>query len=128
MAAPVIPALNDHELEGILEAAAENGAGGAGYVLLRLPHEVEPLFVEWLRAQYPDRAEHVLSLLRQLRGGALYESQFGSRQRGFGPFAALLEARFDKARRRHGLDREVTLRTDKFLAPRPSRPQLELGF
>ena len=71
MAAPVIPALNDHELESILEAAAENGAGNAGYVLLRLPHEVEPLFVEWLRAHYPDRAEHVLSLLRQLRGGAL---------------------------------------------------------
>jgi DNA repair photolyase len=97
-------------------------------VLLRLPHEVEPLFVEWLRAQYPDRAEHVLSLLRQLRGGALYESQFGSRQRGFGPFAALLQARFAKARRRHGLEREITLRTDKFLAPRPSRPQLDLGF
>ena len=128
MAAPVIPALNDHELESILEAAAENGAGNAGYVLLRLPHEVAPLFVEWLREQYPDRAEHVLSLLRQLRGGALYESGFGSRQRGFGPFAALLKARFEKARRRLGLEREVALRTDKFLAPRPSRPQLDLGF
>jgi DNA repair photolyase len=128
MAAPVIPALNDHELESILEAAAENGAGNAGYVLLRLPHEVEPLFVEWLREQYPDRAEHVLSLLRQLRGGDLYESGFGSRQRGFGPFAALLKARFQKARRRFGLEREVTLRMDKFLAPRPSRLQLDLGF
>jgi DNA repair photolyase len=128
MAAPMIPALNDHELENILEAAAENGAGSAGYVLLRLPHEVEPLFVEWLRAQYPDRADHVLSLLRQLRGGALYESAFGSRQRGFGPFAALLKARFQKARRRYGLEGAVTLRTDKFLPPRPSRPQLELGF
>jgi DNA repair photolyase len=128
MAAPVIPALNDHELESILEAAAASGARNAGYVLLRLPHEVEPLFVEWLHAQYPDRAEHVLSLLRQLRGGALYESEFGSRQRGFGPFAALLESRFEKARRRYGLDREHTLQTDKFSAPRPSRPQLELGF
>jgi len=128
MAAPVIPALNEHELESILEAAAENGAGSAGYVLLRLPHEVEPLFVEWLHGHYPDRAEHVLSLLRQLRGGALYDSQFGSRQRGFGPLAALLKARFQKARRRYGLEREVTLRRDKFLAPRPSRPQLELGF
>ena len=116
MAAPMIPALNDHELEGILEAAAENGAGSAGYVLLRLPHEVEPLFVEWLRAHYPDRAEHVLSLLRQLRGGALYDGQFGSRQRGFGPFAALLKARFQKARRRYGLEREVALRSDKFVA------------
>ncbi len=128
MAAPMIPALNDHELEGILEAAAENGAGNAGYVLLRLPHEVAPLFVEWLRAHYPDRAEHVLSLLRQLRGGELYDAQFGSRQRGFGPFAALLKARFQKARRRYGLDREVTLRRDKFLAPRPSRPQLDPQF
>ena len=91
MAAPVIPALNDHELEGILEAAAENGAGSAGYVLLRLPHEVAPLFVEWLRAHYPDRAEHVLSLLRQLRGGALYDSQFGSRQRGFRPVRGAAE-------------------------------------
>ena len=128
MAAPVIPALNDHELEGILEAAAEAGAGSAGYVLLRLPHEVLPLFVEWLRAHYPDRAEHVLSLLRQLRGGALYDSSFGSRQRGFGPFAALLEARFEKARRRFGLTREVELSVDQFVPPRASRPQLELGF
>ncbi len=128
MAAPVIPALNDHELEGILEAAAEAGAGSAGYVLLRLPHEVEPLFVEWLRAQYPNRAEHVLSLLRQLRGGALYESGFGSRQRGFGPFAALLQARFEKARRRFGLTQETELRTDLFAPPRAARPQLDLGF
>lgn len=128
MAAPVIPALNDHELEGILEAAAEAGAGSAGYVLLRLPHEVEPLFVEWLRAHYPQRAEHVLSLLRQLRGGALYDSGFGSRQRGFGPFAALLKARFEKARRRFALTREAALSTDKFVPPRASRPQLELGF
>jgi len=128
MAAPVIPALNDHELESILEAAAENGAGSAGYVLLRLPHEVAPLFVEWLHAHYPDRAEHVLSLLRQLRGGALYDSEFGSRQRGFGPFAALLKARFEKARRRFGLDRQVGLRRDLFVPPRPDKPQLDLGF
>jgi DNA repair photolyase len=128
MAAPVIPALNDHELEAILEAAAEAGAGSAGYVLLRLPHEVEPLFVEWLRAHYPDRAEHVLSLLRQLRGGALYDSSFGSRQRGFGPFAALLKTRFEKARRRLGLTREAELATSKFVPPRAARPQLELGF
>jgi DNA repair photolyase len=128
MAAPVIPALNDHELERILEAAAENGASSAGYVLLRLPHEVAPLFVEWLRGHFPDRADHVLSLLKQQRGGALYESQFGSRQTGFGPLAALLEARFRNATRRLALTREVALRCDKFSAPRPSRPQLDLGF
>ena len=111
--------------------------GGAGmamfiglqaWMLLRLPHEVAPLFVEWLREHYPDRAEHVLSLLRQLRGGELYDAQFGSRQRGFGPFAALLQARFAKARSRFGLDHDLNLRRDKFLAPRPSRPQLDLGF
>jgi DNA repair photolyase len=128
MAAPMIPALNDHELEGILEAAAANGAGNAGYVLLRLPHEVAPLFVEWLREHYPDRAEHVLSLLKQLRGGQLYDSEWGSRQRGFGPFAALLKARFQKARRRHGLERETVLRCDKFVPPRPVGPQIELEF
>jgi DNA repair photolyase len=71
LTAPIIPALNDHELERMLEAAAERGATSAGYVLLRLPHEVAPLFVEWLREHYPDRAEHVLGLLRQLRGGSL---------------------------------------------------------
>ena len=126
LTAPIIPALNDHELEAMLEAAAEHGATSAGYVLLRLPHEVEPLFVEWLRAHYEQRAEHVLSLLRQLRGGALYDSQFGSRQRGFGPFAQLLAARFKKARRRYGLEREVALRTDLFAPPRPATPQLDL--
>ncbi|HSC16625.1 MAG TPA: PA0069 family radical SAM protein [Gammaproteobacteria bacterium] len=128
MAAPVIPALNDHELESILEAAAENGAGDAGYVLLRLPHEVAPLFVEWLREHYPDRAEHVLSLVKQLRGGELYDSRWGARQRGLGPFAALLEARFRKAVRSLGLAREITLRTDKFVPPRQPKRQFELGF
>jgi DNA repair photolyase len=126
LTAPIIPALNDHELESMLEAAAAHGATSAGYVLLRLPHEVEPLFVEWLRDQYPDKAEHVLSLLRQLRGGALYDSQFGSRQRGFGPFAKLLAARFANARRRLKLDRETTLRLDLFSPPRAARPQLDL--
>jgi DNA repair photolyase len=128
MTAPIIPALNDHELEAMLEAAAANGARSAGYVLLRLPHEVEPLFVEWLEAQYPDRAEHVLSLLRQLRGGGLYDGRFHGRQRGSGPFAALLRARFEKARRRYALDRETALRLDLFAPPRPAKPQLDLGF
>jgi DNA repair photolyase len=128
MAAPMIPALNDHELERILEAAAEHGAGSAGYVLLRLPHEVAPLFVEWLEAHYPERAEHVLSLLRQLHGGELYDSRFYGRQRGSGPFAALLKARFVKARRRLALEREVALRTDLFEPGRPAAAQLDLGF
>lgn len=126
--APIIPALNDHELERLLEAAAEHGAANAGYVLLRLPHEVEPLFVEWLREHYPDRAEHVLSLVRQLRGGALYDAEFHRRQRGSGPFAALLAARFRAARKRLRLERATALRTDLFAPRRASQPQLELDW
>jgi DNA repair photolyase len=126
LTAPIIPALNDHELERMLAAAAERGATSAGYVLLRLPHEVEGLFVEWLEAHYPDRAEHVQSLLRQMRGGALNDGEFHSRQRGHGPFAALLKTRFERARRQHGLDRDVRLCTSLFAPPRESRPQLDL--
>jgi DNA repair photolyase len=126
LTAPIIPALNDHELERMLEAAAEHGATSAGYVLLRLPHEVAPLFVEWLHEHYPDRAEHVLGLLRQLRGGGLNDPNFGSRQRGSGPFATLLEARFRNARRRYRLDGHVSLRTDLF--QRAKDAQLDLGL
>lgn len=126
LTAPIIPALNDHELESMLENAALNGATSAGYVLLRLPHEVEPLFVEWLHEQYPDRAQHVLGLLRQLRGGSLNDPKFHSRQRGSGPFAALLEARFRNARRRYGLEGNASLRTDLFVGPKDA--QLDLGL
>jgi DNA repair photolyase len=128
LTAPIIPALNDHELERLLESAAEHGARSAGYVLLRLPHEVEGLFVEWLQEHFPDRAEHVLSLVRQLRGGALYDSEFHRRQRGSGPFAALLAARFRAARKRFGLDGETVLRTDLFKPRRPEEPQLKLDW
>jgi DNA repair photolyase len=126
--APLIPALNDHELERMLEAAAGAGARFAGYVLLRLPHELRPLFVEWLRSHYPDRAEHVLSLLRQMRGGRLNDPNFHSRQVGEGPFAALIRARFERAVRRLGLGRqaELPLATDRFKRPQPAGTQL--GF
>jgi DNA repair photolyase len=126
LTAPIIPALNDHELERMLAAAAEHGATSAGYVLLRLPHEVEGLFLEWLNAHYPDRAEHVQSLLRQMRGGALNDAAFHSRQHGHGPFAALLKTRFERARRRYRLDHEVALCTSMFAPPRESRRQLDL--
>jgi DNA repair photolyase len=127
LAAPVIPALNDHELERILEQAAAAGATSAGYVLLRLPHEVRPLFVEWLNEHYPDRARHVLNLLQQMRGGKLNDPRFHSRQSGSGPFAALLQARFERARRKHGLDAERrALDTTLFRRPRPETGQLEL--
>jgi DNA repair photolyase len=124
--APIIPSLNDHEIEHMLEAAADCGASSAAYVLLRLPHEVEELFVEWLRAHYPERAEHVLSLVRQMHGGSLYDSTFHGRQVGAGPFAALLRARFQRARRSYGLDREAPLDTTLFRRPELPGDQFDL--
>jgi DNA repair photolyase len=128
LAAPVIPAINDHELEQILERSAQAGARSAGYVLLRLPHEVKDLFVEWLQEHYPDRAGHVLSLLRQMRGGQLNDPRFHSRQNGTGPIAELLAARFERACRKHGLnrDRETALDTAAFCKPAPENGQLQL--
>jgi DNA repair photolyase len=104
MAAPLIPALTDHELEAILAAAREAGASSAGYILLRLPHEVKPLFRAWLDSHRPGHAEHVYSLMRQLHGGKEYDSAFGSRQRGSGPLADIIARRFRLAVRRLGLD------------------------
>ncbi len=106
MAAPMIPALNDMELEQILEAARDAGASSAGYILLRLPLEVAELFEDWLQAHYPQRAAHVMSLVRQSRGGRNYDAAWGQRMRGSGVFADLLEQRFRKACRRLGLDRQ----------------------
>ncbi len=126
MAAPIIPTLNDHEIERILEQAAGAGARSAGYVLLRLPHELKELFEEWLREHYPDRAAHVLSLIRQMHGGSLYDSTFHGRQRGAGPFAALLRARFERARRTFDLDRETVLDATAFRRPPAPGGQLDL--
>jgi DNA repair photolyase len=105
MVAPIIPALTDRDLEAILEAAAANGACGAGWVLVRLPREVAPLFREWLDAHFPQRAAHVMSVIRQMRGGHDYDAAYGSRMRGDGPFATLLQMRFAIACRRLGIDR-----------------------
>ena len=85
--APIIPGLTDHEIEPILEAAREAGARDAGYVLLRLPLEIKDFFREWLREEFPDRAERVISLLQSMHGGRDYVAQFGIRQRGTGPYA-----------------------------------------
>lgn len=104
MVAPLIPALTDHELEHILAAAREAGATSAGYILLRLPHDVKPLFRAWLESHRPGRAGHVYSLMRQLHGGREYDSAFGSRQRGSGPLAEIIAQRFRIAVRRLGLD------------------------
>ena len=119
LASPMIPALNDSELERILDASAQAGARWANYILVRLPHELKQLFDEWLRAHYPQRADHVLSLLTEMRGGKLYDSRFGLRMRGRGPYADLLEKRFEVACRRLGLDQTThrALDATKFRKP-----------
>lgn len=162
--APVIPALTDGELEGILAAARDAGATRAGYVLLRLPWEVKDVFREWLEAHYPQRATHVMSLMRQLHGGApehaareaaadpegcnddappapqprtpdpyasnaYYNAEWGVRQRGQGPFAALYAKRFEVACRRLGLnERAIELDTSQFRPPAAAGDQLGLEF
>ena len=131
LVAPVIPWINDHELEAVLEAVAEAGAYSASYVLLRLPHEVSPLFREWLQLHHPQRAEHVMSTIQQLRGGRDYDSRFGSRFRGEGVYAELLANRFRLASRRLGLAQRgyPALDVSRFrrpLPPKPPSPQGEL--
>ncbi|WP_163559593.1 PA0069 family radical SAM protein [Halomonas sp. NO4] len=121
--APVIPGLTDHELERLLAAAREAGADTAGWMLLRLPREVAPLFAEWLEAHYPERAAKVLSLMRQCRGGEVYDSRFGKRMRGEGVFVELLEQRFRKACRQLGFNTPAaraaqSLDTTTFRPPR----------
>jgi len=131
LVAPVIPALTDHEMEAILEAAAAAGARWAGYVLLRLPYEVKDLFREWLAAHLPDSADHVMSLIRQMRGGKDYDSSFGTRMRGTGPLAELLRSRFQIACRRLGLGsgRQQPPNTSLFRPPMVrSSPQLTLDL
>ncbi|KRP62839.1 PA0069 family radical SAM protein [Pseudomonas trivialis] len=105
LCSPMIPMINDSELENLLTEAHAAGAQSAAYMMLRLPLEVAPLFEEWLAAHYPQRAAHVMSLVRQVRGGEVYDSRFGVRMRGEGPFADLLAQRFSKAIRRLGMDR-----------------------
>ncbi len=120
LAAPMIPGLNDAELERILEAASKAGADYAGYVLLRLPLELQSMFETWLRQHYPQRAKHVLNLVRETRAGALYDSRFGLRQTGTGPYADLLAQRFNVAIRKFGLRAErERLDTSLFTRPRP---------
>jgi DNA repair photolyase len=125
MVAPVIPAITDHELEAILAAARDAGASSASYVLLRLPHEVAPLFREWLAEHHPDRAKHVMSLIAQARGGKDYDSRFGVRMRGTGPYAELLRARFELASRKLGFESgrvRHELVTHLFRPPTPTPP------
>jgi DNA repair photolyase len=128
MFAPVIPAINDQELEAVVEAAAEAGAGSMGYILLRLPREVRDLFYEWVETHFPDRARRVRNRIREMRDGRDSDPEFGSRMRGSGPWADLLKARFAAACRRAGLPREEEkpLDTTAFRPPRPNSGQLDL--
>jgi len=128
MFAPVIPWVNDHELEAVLEAARDAGATAAGYVLLRLPHEVAPLFRDWLQTHLPDRAAHVMSTVQQLRGGKDYDSRFGTRLRGEGVYADLLARRFGLALKRYGFEgrRHPPFDCTRFIPPRVASPQGEL--
>jgi len=132
MVAALIPALNDKTLEQVLEAAAAAGAAEAAFVILRLPNELKTLFKEWLAEHYPQRAEHVMSIVRQMRGGRENDPNFGTRMSGTGNYAELMEKRFDIACRRFGLNRRETpdLDCSRFrppaLSPFPTGGQLEL--
>jgi len=130
MVAPVIPALTDHELEAILAAASAAGTRWAGYVLLRLPYEIKDLFREWLQQHYPQRAAHVMSLIRDMRGGRDNDPRFGHRMRGTGPYAELLNKRFRLACQRHGLNTTARppLSTGLFTPPTPAGSQLRLSL
>lgn len=127
MTAPIIPGLTDSEIERLLEGAHEAGAREAGYVLLRLPLEVSPIFKDWLLQHFPDRYRHVLSLLRSMRDGKDYDAEWGKRMRGSGPYAMQIRRRFELAARRLGLNEtRSALRIDLFRAPRGSGVQLAL--
>ena len=125
--APVIPGLNDHEMEAILEAAQKAGATSAMYVTLRLPLEIKDLFREWLADARPERAARVMSLIRQTRGGKDYDPDWAQRMKGTGPVADLIAARFKAAIKRYGLDTpRAPLDVTQFRVPPDMRPQMDL--
>lgn len=131
MTAPIVPAITDHEVPALLEAAAAAGAVFAGYTIVRLPGAVEPLFKEWLENHFPDRAAKVLARLREMRGGALYDPRFGSRMRGEGVFAEQIRALFKMHVRRLGLDgrkESFALSAAAFRPPADLRPGVQLGL
>jgi DNA repair photolyase len=127
MLAPLIPAINDHEIERLLEAAKAAGAVRAGYVALRMPLEIKDLFREWLEENFPDRARRVIGLVREMHGGKDYDPQWGKRLTGEGVHATLIRRRFEAAAKRLGLNRPAPrLRTDLFRPP--VRPGDQLSF
>jgi DNA repair photolyase len=127
MVAPIIPGLTDQEMERILDSGRNAGAREAGYVLLRLPLEVAPIFKDWLLRHYPDRYRHVMSLIRSMRDGKDYDSEWGKRMKGAGPYAWQIGRRFEITAKRLGLNAERrTLRTDQFVAAANATEQLML--
>lgn len=127
MVAPVVPGLTDHEMAGILKAARDAGARSAGYVLLRLPLTVAPVFQTWLAENFPDKRERVESLIRATRGGGLYQPQFGLRQRGDGPYAAQIAQSFQVFARKFALDEPLPkLDGSRFRPPRNGAGQMSL--
>jgi DNA repair photolyase len=127
LVAPIIPALNDNELEAILEACTNVGAREAGTILLRLPREVSDLFQEWLLHHFPDRYRHVTNILRSMHGGRLYDATPGKRMKGQGPYADMIQKRLEVASKRLGLsNKKIRLPTDQFIAPVPQEQQLSL--
>ena len=129
MVAPIVPAINDSEIEAILEEAAKAGASAAGYVVLRLPLEIKDLFREWLYEHFPDRATRVMSIVRQMRNGRDYDPEWGKRQKGEGPYAKLIADRFANALRRFGLDKpRLPLDTTQFRRPLDAGGQADLFF
>jgi len=127
MVAPIVPGLTDQEIERILDSAHAAGARDAGYVLLRLPLEVSPIFKDWLLRHYPDRYRHVMSLIRSMRDGKDYDSEWGKRMRGTGPYAWQIGRRFEIAARRLGFNaKRTSLRTDLFVESAKTNQQLML--
>ena len=127
LVAPVIPAINDAEIERILDAVAETGVRNAGYVLLRLPLELRDLFREWLIENFPDRYRHVFKLIRDMRGGKDYDATFGKRMTGTGPIAWMIGRRFEIACERLGLNAtKQKITTEHFRPSRPACEQLDL--
>ena len=125
LVAPIIPALNERDLEAIIEQAGAAGAKSAGYTCVRLPHELKQLFREWLELHYPDRASHIISLIQQMNGGKDYDSNFATRMRGQGVFADIIRKRVQVASRKAGLHRawDTVLDTSQFVPPRIPSPQ-----
>ena len=127
LVAPVIPAINDMEIEAIIEQCAKLGAGSMSHILLRLPHQLKDLFQDWLTEYYPERRHKVLHLLEQCHGGQLYKSEFGTRQTGTGIYARMISQRFSLSCQKHGIShkRETLLRRDLFIPPQ-QRQQIDL--